>query len=626
MRKPLFLLFFFFLSTFLLAQTFTEVSEDAGMIHAFKVDLATFGGGAAVLDYDNDGWEDVYITGGNIPDALFKNNGNGTFTNVFNSIGLEATTEVHTQGVAAADVNRDGFKDLLVTNFYSIPDRILTPNQLFINNGDGTFTERTEEYGLHKFASNSTGASFGDINADGYPDLFISNYFFGSPNGISIFNEATITENYDSAHDFIYINAGGQKFIDASSIYGINHNGFGFGGYFTDWDNDSDVDLLIANDFGFKAQPNVALRNNFPENTMTYRGNSLRMNFGMNAMGIAGGDYNMDGWMDYFVSNIAESLFAVNEGGQSFDNAGRKTRVAFPLIIKETYQGVPISWGANFFDYDHDMDVDLFVCNGALNPLIRPNHNFFFTNSSAGYFLEKGEELRVDDPRIGRGSVTFDYDKDGDIDLLVINQLPRDPAPDLPPAKCLLYRNDAADGNWLQVELEGKQAEMNGIGSRIEVVADGNVLVREIDGGSSHLSQSSTIAHFGLGNLSMVESVTVKWLGGKVQELKNVPVNQRIKITETDDPLFSFEENDLKIYPGFFTDQITMEYELAEAQPFDITVYDAQGRLIETLTQQENPTTRGIWQWEIDRDLIRGVYIFQLRTKDAVIAKRAVKL
>ena len=124
----------------------------------------------------------------------------------------------------------------------------------------------------------------------------------------------------------------------------------------------------------------------------------------------------------------------------------------------------------------------------------------------------------------------------------------------------------------------------------------------------------------------MVESVTVKWLGGKVQELKNVPVNQRIKITETDDPLFSFEENDLKIYPGFFTDQITMEYELAEAQPFDITVYDAQGRLIETLTQQENPTTRGIWQWEIDRDLIRGVYIFQLRTKDAVIAKRAVKL
>ena len=630
MRINFALLLTFLSFSCLSGQTFTEVSAEAGINHAFKIDIATFGGGAAVLDFDNDGFEDVYITGGNVNDVLYRNNGDGTFTNVFENSGLEITKAFHTQGAAAADINRDGYKDLVVTTFYDIDRIALTPNLLFLNNQDGTFTDVTQQYGLDGYNSNSQGATFGDLNADGYPDLFVANYIGAPPQGVSVFNEQTITQNYASAKDFLFINVGGQYFLEASQIYGMEHDGFGFEGLFTDWDNDRDLDLLIANDFGFKAQPNVALVNEFPKKKLAYSGTDLKLNFGMNAMGIARGDYNADGWMDYFVSNISASLFVANQQGSSFVNFGFQLGLAITNIDRPDYNGVPVSWGANFFDYDNDTDLDLFVNNGALNPTIRPNHNFFFEfNAEQGGYLEVGEQKGVADPRIGRGSAVFDYDNDGDMDLLVINQIPRDPST-LETARCLLYRNDAASGNWLKVKLEGVQADKNGISSRVEVMVDGKLLIREIDGGSSHLSQNSTIAHFGLGDAETVESVTVKWVGGKTQQLTNVTANQQITIKEkegSEGSILNIDNNSLQVHPGIFKDYVWLEYELQNVEAFDISVYDAQGRLIKTLTRQDTPTTKtGLWQWDQGENLAPGVYIFQLRTKSGLVAKRAIKI
>ena len=340
----------------MIGQKFVEISEQAGINHAFRVDLANFGGGACIIDYDNDGWEDIYMTGGNEPDVFYRNNGDGTFTNIIDQAGFESTIPWHTQGVVAADVNRDGFKDLLITTLYD-KNRDLTPNLLFLNNGDGTFRDVTREYGLWDYASNSSGATFGDVNADGFPDLYVSNYIAGSPRGVSIFNERTITENYSSAEDFFFINAGGKAFQEVSDLYGWDHDGFGFQGDFTDWDNDGDLDLMIANDFGFRAQPNIALRNNYPEKSMTYRGNSLRLNYGMNGMGIAKGDINNDGYMDYYVTNIGASLFVQSEEGKSFVDYGVQTGLGKDFIDHPDYRGVPVSWGAVFFDlsiHHHD--------------------------------------------------------------------------------------------------------------------------------------------------------------------------------------------------------------------------------------------------------------------------------
>ena len=608
-----------------LGQDFVEISGTAGINHAFRVDLATFGGGAAVFDYDNDGWEDLYITGGNAQDVLYRNNGNGTFTDVFGQAGFDRTEEVHTQGVAAADINRDGYKDLLVTTMYTIEDRALTPNLLYINNGDGTFTDATKNYGLESFRSNSLGPTFGDINADGYPDLFVANYFAASPVGVSIFNDQTITNNYASAFDFLFINASGEKFIDATELYEVVHSGFGFEGTFTDFDNDQDVDLLIANDFGFKDTPNVAYRNNYPENYFTDKSNSLRLNFGMNAMGIAAGDYNNDGWMDYFVTNISESLFTVNEGGNVFENAGVRVGVAKKLIQHPEYTGVPVSWGANFFDYDHDTDLDLFVANGALNPTIRVNHNFFFEQHD-GVFSELSVEKGLDDARIGRGSVTFDFDRDGDLDLLVINQIPRDPTDVLPRARCLLYENQASSGNWLMITLQGVEAESDGIGSRLEVEIGDLLMIREVDGGSSHVSHNSTIIHFGVGDATEIDVVRVKWLGGKVQEIRNVSVNQHLIIEEESDAASTHGEMSLEVFPSRFTDVLNINFQATPGGPLQLAAFDLQGRKVATLLDLPQSTGSGLWQWSQAEALPMGVYIIRLASGSDQLARKVIKV
>jgi len=606
------------------SQAFTEVSEAAGINHAFRVDLANFGGGVTVFDFNNDGYEDFYLPGGNELDHLYRNNGDGTFTNVFEISGLDSTIPLHTQGAAAADIDRDGDKDLLITTLYTVADRELSPNLLFLNNGDGTFTDVTRQFGLSKYVSNSEGVTFGDINADGFPDMYIANYIASSPKGVSIFNENTITQSFVSAKDFLFINASGQKFIEVSQLYGLDHRGFGFQGIFTDWDNDQDQDLYIANDFGYRAQPNYALRNDYPRKSMSYVTEDLSLNYGMNAMGIALTDYNFDGWMDYYVTNINASLFVANIDGESFIDIGYQLGIAQSLINNPDYRGVPVSWGANFFDYDHDGDEDLFVNNGALNPTVRLNHNFFFKNE-ATRFIEIGEELQLDDPRIGRGSAIFDYDNDGDMDLIVVNQYARDPTETMAPARTLLYRNDASDGNWLKVALSGVHAEKNGIGSKIIVDIGIRKLTREIDGGSSHLSQNSTIAHFGLGEAEELRSITVKWLGGKTQILKNVKANQLLTIVEQDNqPSSDTADNSMRLQQ-IGTDRLLIEYSIADVGPIEIKLYNMQGQLVDVLMPLTEGIYEGLWQWDMNPSMPSGIYIVVLEASQHILSERIFK-
>ncbi|MFK7936801.1 MAG: CRTAC1 family protein [Saprospiraceae bacterium] len=609
---------------------FVDVSFLAGVGHSFHVDLATFGGGAAVIDYNNDGLEDLYVTGGSVDGKLYRNLGDGTFKNEFYKAGgFPRTSEYYTQGVSAADVDKDGDKDLLITTMYALDGlRTLAPNLLYLNNGDGTFTDATEKWGLEEFTSNSQAPTFGDLNADGYPDLFIANYYSNPLRGVNIFNESTISNSFRAATDFIFLNVNGEYFIEASHIYGMEHDGFGFQGVFTDYDNDRDVDLYIVNDFGFKKTPNRMLRNEFPRTKLLDRSLNVAMNYGMNAMGVAKSDVNFDGYMDYFTTNLSTSLLTIN-GGAANDDFIQKTLtygLARQQIEHPDYQGIPISWGANFFDFDNDGDEDLFVANGALNPTIRLNPNFFYENED-GIFKETSQEQRLDDEQIARGSVVFDYDNDGDLDLFVVNQFPRDPSNDLRYPTCLMYENrsERNGNNWLKIDLEGIRSEANGISSRVEVTANGKTQIREIDGGSSHLSQNSTIAHFGLADATEVE-VTVKWIGGKTQTLKNVAVNQHLTIRERFTNTPSEAASQLKAFPGFFTDEVNFQYELQRASTFVLDVIDISGNVVATVMKNNGGNPRGIAQWQVPSGLLRGVYTFRLQTGDEVIAVQGVKL
>jgi len=503
---------------------FTDVTQQAGINHAFKVFEGMFGGGACVIDFNKDGFEDVYITGGMNDDMLYKNNGNGTFTNVFENSGMAVTKTFITQGVTGADVNRDGYVDLFVTTISKRDRKEPIPraiNLLFINNGNGTFRNATKEYGLDQSLTFSTSASFGDFNADGWPDLYVGNYFNEYTGKLSVINDNTVVEANQIAKGNLFLNEGGKRFKDVYEDYGLDYRGFGFGGIFTDFDNDGDQDLFVNHDFGYKRTPDILLENKYPRKKFVDVSKETGMDLKINSMGTAVGDYNNDGLMDYYMTNIKFNFFMVNQGpGKPFVNKAQALGMQF----------FAISWGANFADFDNDGDLDLFVANGDLNPNCVAMADFYFENMG-GRFEDHARASGLADYGIGRGSVVFDFDNDGDLDLLVVNQ---QPVTDYPvPSVTHLYRNDSAKGNWIKIALKGIEAETHGIGSKIEVVAGGKRMIREIDGGaSSHLSQSSVIAHFGIAQATTIDSITVYWTGGNKQIINNVKPNQFIIITE----------------------------------------------------------------------------------------------
>ena len=503
---------------------FTDVTAASGIKQVFKVYEGMFGGGACVFDYNNDGYEDVYITGGMNDDVLYKNNGNGTFTNILEQSGLVLTKKYVTQGVAGADVNRDGYVDLFITTITSREKKEVIPreiNLLFRNNGNGTFRDVTKEYGLDQLYSFSTGASFGDFNADGWPDIYVGNYFNEYTGKLSVINDNTVVGANQIAKGYLLLNEKGKHYRDVYAEYGLDFRGFGFGGVFTDYDNDGDQDLFINHDFGYKRTPDMLLQNRYPKKSLIDVAKKEGMDCKINSMSTAVGDYNNDGLMDYYVTNIGFNYFMVSQGiGKGFVNNAKKLGMDF----------FAISWGTNFADFDQDGDVDLFVANGDLNPNCVPMADFYFENLG-NKFQDNARTAGLADYGIGRGSVVFDYDNDGDLDLLVVNQEPVLTYP--VPSVTHLYRNDSTRGNWIKIALKGVEAESHGIGSKIEVEAGGKKMIREIDGGSSsHLSQNSVIAHFGLGGNSKIDKITVYWTGGNKQVIEGINSNQQITITE----------------------------------------------------------------------------------------------
>lgn len=525
MRSFLIFLVLWNTSTTSWSQRFVDHTEAAGIQHFFEVYEGMFGGGVAVLDFNNDGFEDLYLTGGMQEDQLLENQKDGTFKNVFHQAGLTSALGFVTQGVATADFNRDGWMDLFITTITTKGEKKTIPraqNLIFINKKDRTFEEQSKSFGISKSESFSTGIAIGDINLDGYPDVYVGNYFTDYDGGLKEISDATIVNAGKTAKGYLYENKGGKKFEEVSKKYNLSHRGFSFGGIFTDFDNDHDMDLIINNDFGYKAKPNYLLQNQFPEKKFSYVEEARKMDLRINAMGGATADLNADSYLDYFITNIRFNRFMIQypEENIFIDQAETLGTQLFT-----------ISWGANFTDFDQDGDLDLFVANGDLNPNCVPMYNFYFENENST-FQEHSGEVGLKDYGVGRGSVVFDLENDGDMDLLVVSQKPVRPYG--PASITRLYKNEMAKGNALQVKLRGNASTLSAFGSRIELYADSLYINHEIDGGNtSHLSHNSRIAHFGLGKRTTVDSLRVTWPGGESQFLYQIPVNQKITVVET---------------------------------------------------------------------------------------------
>lgn len=499
--------------------------------------VETMGSGGAFLDYDADGYPDVLLlNGGPVPgskgspafeNALYRNQHDGTFRDVTRSAGI-APNQLFAQGVAVADYDRNGYDDIFITNFSG-------RNTLYRNNGDGTFTDVTERAGVAGDGRWSASAAFLDFDNDGNLDLFVTRYLdhnFANNRVCGPWLERGIRaycspKVYDGLSNILYRNRGDGTFADVSVSAGIaKFKGKSLGVVAGDVDLDGWVDLYVAND----SEGNFLFRNRgnkrFEEVGLA-RGVAFDENGVAQAgMGTALGDFDGDGLPDLIVTNLNFEYMALYRNAGSFF-----VDVSSQYNVQHTSRPF-VGFGVGFLDFDNDADLDIFAVNGHIidnTDRIQEGTSYaqrkLLFENVGGRFEEvaarHGEPLSR--PQVSRGLALGDYDNDGDVDLLVTNcgQAP------------MLLRNDGGgSGNWLDVSLKGVKSNANGIGARLELSAGQLKTRTQVVGGGSYYSASSYRVHFGLGNTGRVDKLTIKWPSGTTDVLQSVPAGQAIVVQE----------------------------------------------------------------------------------------------
>jgi hypothetical protein len=496
------------------------------------------GGGIGFLDFDGDGWQDIYVVQGALmsqyPDgaklhgALFRNNRDGTFADVTESAGL--TRNAWGMGVSAADYDNDGDVDLYLT--------CLGPNILYRNNGDGTFTDVTREAGVGNDLW-STSAAFGDIDGDGDLDLYVANYLVLDFNNLpeprcghrgNMVLCGPIAKGIQNAPDVLYRNNGDGTFSDVSKSSGVAAIGpyDGLGCVMADLDNDRDLDIIVADD----ATPNLVFLN---RGKGTFEEMGFMSGLALNAdgleqasMGVDAADYNNDGLLDVFMTHFAleYSTLYLNKGNSLFEDVTSSAKIAGP-------EWLLVSWGTRFVDFDLDGWKDIIHSNGHVYPyLIKAGLNESYAQPKSLYRNERNGTFRdvgrlvgpaVQKPEVSRAVAFADFDNDGDIDFVAANM---NGSPSL-------FRCDQKGTNhWAMFRTVGTKSNRDGIGTRINLVAAGLRQVWEIKRTFGIYAVSDPRAHFGLGTADKINSIEVIWPSGTTQHFSDVPADRHYLIDE----------------------------------------------------------------------------------------------
>jgi hypothetical protein len=496
----------------------------------------TLGSGCAFLDYDADGWQDILLV--NAMDwpvhkrqkstlKLYKNNRNGTFTDVTRGAGLEI--ELYGMGVAVGDYNNDGFPDLLIT--------CVGQNRLFQNTGKGTFIDVTKKSGLMGRQAFSTSAIWFDLDRNGLLDLFVCNYVNWSPEHDVFcsldgkYKSYCTPEAYRGETCWLFRNRGDGSFEDATAASGIfDASSKSLGVALLDFDQDGWPDLLVAND----TQPNKLyknLRNGKFKDVGVEAGIAFSPDGKARAgMGVAVGDFENSGRPGIAITNFDNEMVALYRAGKSgFDDVSLLSGVGGPS--KTT-----LGFGCAFLDVDLDGRLDLAVGNGHIDETvrnIRGNVGYaqppqLFLNLGSGKFREAASEAGPDfaKAKVGRGLAYGDFDRDGDLDLLLTTN--NGPA--------YLYRNDQDAGHRaIRFCLTGTKSNRDAIGTVVRIFYAGESQMRMVHGGSSYLSQSELPVTFGLGRHDRIERLVVEWPSGATQEFKNLATGNGYQLTENKD-------------------------------------------------------------------------------------------
>ncbi|PYT16962.1 MAG: hypothetical protein DMF51_03440 [Acidobacteria bacterium] len=528
---------------------FNDVTSAAGLggvVHSHggtgrKYYIETVPPGACWLDYDGDGWQDLYLVqSGPLPGSprppgtphsrLFKNKGDGTFVDVTDAAGVANATG-YGNGCTAGDYDNDGDEDLYVTNF--------GPSVLYRNNGDGTFTDVTAQAGVAN-GLYATSAAWADYDNDGRLDLFVANYVDFTMDDQKFCGDVRKNRRsychpdaYGGLPDLLYHNEGGGRFKEVARASGIwDPDGKGLGVVWFDYNNDGNQDLYVAND----ATPNMLYRNDgngrFTDVTLLAGVCCSEDGKPQSGMGVDAGDLDGDGWQDLFVTNLS------NETNEFYRNLGGKgpfAIVTYPAGLGEVSL-LMSGWGTDMFDFDNDGDLDLVVTNGhpmddiALDSdiITYAERPFLFENDGHGKFADVGRThgAYFNGTDVGRGLATADYDNDGDLDMLIATN----------GRKPTLLRNDggSAAGHWITLRLVGARCNRDAIGARVTVRAGGHAQVYDTRSSSSYLSQNDMRLHVGLGSAAQVDSIEIRWPEKvkRVEKLGPVGADQFLVVKE----------------------------------------------------------------------------------------------
>lgn len=509
-----------FNSNYLYTQVFDDIARPSG-INTFAFDPMMMSGGVGVIDYNNDGLEDLYYINGLRPSILYKNNGDGSFTDVTTEANLHLTNNLSKYGIAIGDINNDGFQDIFIAT------GAFKPDLLYLNKGNGTFEDISKSAGIIQ-KTFSTSVTFVDINLDGYLDIYVGQY--GASPGDPCYPNK------------LYINQKNNTFLDKTDEYGLGDSGCALAVSFSDYDMDGDLDLFIGNDFGYLYEGNKLLKNNYPEIKFEDVSDFSNFNLKINSMGVISGDYDADNDFDYFITNIDSNLFYRNMGNGILKNVAKEMGLVIGFVPQtdETLKVTATSWGGSFTDFDNDTDYDLAITNGhVVSPNNFIDYDRYYKNDGNGNLVEASSEVNFYNAERNRGMAVLDYDKDGDMDVAIshvsiINNSPN---------RSKLLKNTLTNNgniNWIQIKLKGIVANRDAYGSKIYVYIKDKIMLRETHGGGdTYLSQHSNFQHFGLGNNNKIDSIVIHWIGGGKQILKNVNINQFLVIEQEFDNTYN---------------------------------------------------------------------------------------
>ena len=519
--------------------TFTDISTPAGIKFTHNAGKAgkkylpeTLGSGGAFLDADGDGWQDILLInskdwtpkGRKSLHALYRNNKNGTFTNITAGSGLDV--EMYGLGVSVGDYDNDGKDDVYIT--------ALEGDRLFHNEGAGKFRDVTKTSGINN-ANFGTSAAWFDYDRDGKLDLFVANYVQWTVKNDLWCSLDGVTKSYCTPESFkgtsskLYRNSGGGKFEDVSQKAGVGDpNSKSLGITVFDYNSDGWSDLFVAND----TQPNKLYKNN-KNGTFTEEGMMAGVAFGEDgvargAMGVDAADYDRSGKAHLLVGNFSNQMLGLyhNEGSGLFVDEAPRSAVGRESLLS-------LAFGVFFFDYDLDGYPDILTANGHIEEEIgrvQPKVQYkqsplLFRNTGKGKFENVTSKMGTTftRPIVARGAAYADIDKDGDLDVLLTSN--HGPA--------YLFRNDGGNKNhWINIRTVGSKANRNGIGAVVRIDSASGKQWSVVRSGSSYCSQSDLALTFGLGKDTKVTALEIEWPGGAKQKLTNINADQFVTVDE----------------------------------------------------------------------------------------------